>query len=65
MSPPFYTTVVQLPNANSPTPPKIQNSEKFYPFFTDALGAIDGTHIHCTPSAADCDLARNCKGILT
>jgi hypothetical protein len=56
---------VQLPDANSPTPPEIRNSEKFYPFFADALGAIDGTHIHCTPSAADRDSARNRKGVLT
>ena len=65
MPPPFYTTVVQLLNANLPTPSEIQNSKKFYPFFADALGAIDRTHIHYTPSVADCDLARNCKGILT
>ena len=62
---PFYTAVVQLSDANSPTPPEIRNSEKFYPFFADALGAIDGTHIHCIPSAADHDSARNCKVILT
>ena len=64
-SPPFYIAVVQLPNANLPTPLEIWNSEKFYPFFSDALVAIDGTHIHCIPSAADRNLARSCKDILT
>ena len=65
MSPPFYTAVVQLPDANSPTPPEIWNSEKFYPFFANALGAIDGTHIFCTPSAEDRDSTRDRKGNLT
>ena len=62
---PFYTAHVQLPDADSPIPPEIQNSHKFYPFFDGALGAIDGTHIRCTPSAADHDGARNRKGVLT
>jgi hypothetical protein len=28
------------------TPDVIQNSNKFYPMFKDAIGALDGTHIH-------------------
>ena len=62
-TPPFYTTLVLLTDVNSPTPLKIWNSEKFYPFFADALGVIDGTHINCTPFAADCDATRNRKGV--
>jgi hypothetical protein len=64
-TPPFYTACVLLPKSNSPTPPKIQESPKFYPFFEGALGAIDGTHICCTSSAADRDASRNRKGMLT
>jgi hypothetical protein len=64
-TPPFYTACVLLPKSNSPTPPKIQESPKFYPFFEGALGAIDGTHIRCTSSAADRDASRNRKGMLT
>jgi hypothetical protein len=56
---------VQLPEANSPIPPKIRDSPKFHPFFDGALGAIDGTHIRCTSSAADRDATRNRKGVLT
>ena len=56
---------MQLPEANSPTPPEIRKSDKLYPFFDGALGAIDGTHIRCTSSAADRDMTRNRKGILT
>jgi DDE superfamily endonuclease len=48
-----------------PTPPEIQASPKFYPFFDGTLGAIDGTHILCNPSATDHDMIRNHKGVLT
>ena len=56
---------MQLPAADSPTPLEIRESPKFYPFFDGALGAIDGTHIRCTSSAADRDMSRNRKGVLT
>jgi len=65
VTPPFYTTYVQLPDADLPTPPKIWKSPKFHPFFDHALGAIDGTHILCKSSAIDCDVTRNHKGVLT
>jgi hypothetical protein len=64
-TPPFYTACVRLPDANSPTPPEIRESPKFYPFFDRALGAIDGTHIRCTSSAEERDATRNRKGMLT
>ena len=64
-TPPFYTTYVRLPDAESPTPTEIRRSRKFYPFFEGALGAIDGTHIRCTASGADRDTTRNRKGQLT
>lgn len=64
-SPPFYTSYVRLPNENDPTPPEILNNPKFHPFFEDALGAIDGTHINCTPSAEQRQAARDRKGALT
>src|SRR5260370_38474774 len=63
--PPFYTTYVHLPDADSPTPPEIQSSPKFSPFFDCTLGSIDGTHIRCTSSATDLDMSRNCKGVPT
>ena len=64
-SAPFYTKNVQLPHDHQPVPPKIQNNPKFFPFFKDALGAIDGTHINCTTSAADRQSARDRKGMIT
>ncbi|KJA13257.1 hypothetical protein HYPSUDRAFT_122442, partial [Hypholoma sublateritium FD-334 SS-4] len=57
----FYNKHVQLPRVGDPTPEYIRGSSKFYPFFQDAIGAMDGTHINCCPSAADRHAARNRK----
>jgi hypothetical protein len=70
-SPLFYTQYVHLPPVGIPTPPIILNSPKFYPFFKDTLGAIDGTHINCSASPemrqAACDrkggVTQNCLAI--
>jgi hypothetical protein len=64
-SAPFYNDYVKLPHIHAPTPPEIRNNPKFYPFFQGALGAIDGTHINCCPSAANRQAARDRKGGLT
>lgn len=64
-SPPFYTLYVQLPTADSPIPDFILHNPKFFPFFEGALGAVDGTHIHCMPSAKERDLAWNRKGFMS
>jgi hypothetical protein len=48
-SPPFYTTYVCQPIANHPPPDEILNNPKFWPFFKDAIGALDGSHIHTSP----------------
>ena len=36
---------VQLPDTTSPIPDEILSNPKFYPYFKDALGVIDGTYI--------------------
>jgi hypothetical protein len=64
-SPPFYTQYVHLPPVGIPTPPIILNNPKFYPFFKDALGAMDGTHINCSASAEMHQAARDRKGGVT
>jgi hypothetical protein len=64
-SDPFFNKHVQLPHDHQPVPPKIRDNPKFFPFFKDTLGAIDGTHINCTTSAADRQAARDRKGTLT
>lgn len=61
-SPGIYDKYVQLPRVGDPTPEVIRNDPRVMPFFQDAIGAIDGTHIPCMPSAAERDTARNRKG---
>jgi hypothetical protein len=64
-SPPFYNQYVHLPPIGAPTPPEILNNLKLYPFFKDALGAIDGTHINCSAMAAMWQAAHDRKGGVT
>ncbi|KAF8187944.1 hypothetical protein K438DRAFT_1490367, partial [Mycena galopus ATCC 62051] len=40
----FYKKHVHLPDDN--TPPQIRDNPKLYPYFRDAVGAIDGSHFH-------------------
>ncbi|XP_059658403.1 protein ALP1-like [Cornus florida] len=37
--------IIRPPDFNI-VPPEIRNNDKFYPFFKNCVGAIDGTHIH-------------------
>jgi hypothetical protein len=37
----------------------------FYPYFADALGALDGTYIACEPPAVERESSRNRKGFLS
>jgi hypothetical protein len=66
-SAPFYTTHVRFPAANNfgPVSSRIHGNPKFWPFFKDALGAIDGSHIHCAPPACERASYRNCKGFVS
>ncbi|KAJ6469809.1 hypothetical protein C8R47DRAFT_989158, partial [Mycena vitilis] len=57
----FYTKYVHLPEADAPPPPAIRNNPKWWPYFKNVLGAIDGTHINCSPSAEELHTARNRK----
>ena len=64
-SPPFYTCYVHLPTADDLVPSKIRNNSKFWPFFRDTLGAMDSSHIHSTPPAAERASNRNQKGFIS
>ena len=64
-SPPFYTDNVHLPHDHSPVPPETQKNPKFFPFFKDALGVIDGTHINYSPTTTDQQAAHDQKGTVT
>ena len=62
---PFYTKYVRLLTANDPVPPEIHNNSKFWPYFKDALGALDGSHIHSAPPAYERPANRNRKGFIS
>lgn len=64
-SPPFYTKYIHLPTADDPTPSKIRQNPKFWPYFKDALGALDGSHIHISPPACEHSSYRNRKGFIS
>ena len=38
---------------------------KFFPFFKDALSTIDGTHINCSPTTTERQVAHDQKGTVT
>jgi hypothetical protein len=61
-SPSFYSKYVYLPDASESPPSAIRDNPKFWPFFDGAIGAIDGTHVRCCPSASERAAARNRKG---
>ena len=60
--PSFFNRYVKLPAADDPVPSHIGDNPKFYPFFMNVIGAMDGTHIACAPAAEDRDATRNRKG---
>src|SRR5882762_11532098 len=64
-SPPFYTKYVCLPTTDDPVPPEIYNNPKFWPYFRDTLGALDGSHIHSAPPASEHGVHRNRKGFVS
>ena len=60
-SDPFYPKYVCMPGASSLVPPKIRYNPKFWPFFKDALGAIDGSHFASAPPQEEQPFCRNRK----
>ena len=64
-SAPFYTTYVTLPNADTPPSWWILYNNKMWPFFKNALGAIDGSHIPCAPPTIKHGLNQNQKGFMS
>jgi hypothetical protein len=51
-SPPFYMQYVSLPDPDE-VPPEIKENPKWFPFFKDVIGALDGTHVRCTSTEKD------------
>lgn len=64
-SQPFYTTYVCLPKQGDPVSSLIRDNPKFWPFFRNAIGALDGSHIHSAPPAHERASNRNRKGFVS
>jgi len=64
-SPPFYVKYVCLPTASDPIPSRFRNNPKFWPYFQDALGALDGSHFAISPPANERASNRNRKGFVS
>ena len=62
---PFYTKYVLLPTADDPVPSEIRENPKLWPYFKDALGALDSSHIHSSPPAIQRLFHRNRKGSIS
>ena len=61
---PFYTTYVKPPSVDNLSP-KIRSNKKFWPYFKDTIGAIDGSHLLIVLPAYLASLYQNCKGFLS
>jgi hypothetical protein len=55
---------INLPKHEEP-PDAISNNPKFYPFFSDCIGALDGTHIAAKVPTENAAAFRNRKGYLS
>jgi DDE superfamily endonuclease len=62
---PFYANHVHLPVVGDPPPPEIAKNPKFWPYFKDAVGALDGSHIHSAPPVDERSAHRNRKGFVS
>lgn len=63
-SDPFYTSSVRMPTADTPISVKITNDPRFH-FFSDCIGAVDGTHIRAFVPIEEHANMRNRKGYLS
>ncbi|KAF8546257.1 hypothetical protein OG21DRAFT_1367540, partial [Imleria badia] len=59
-SDPFYSSNVQLPTVDTPVATKILDDCRFR-YFSDCVGAVDGTHIHAFVLAEEHANMRNRK----
>ena len=60
--PAVYNAYIKFPTTDTPTAIEIASNEKFFPFFKDVLGAIDGSHLLVHPLASERARYRDRKG---
>ncbi|KAH1082220.1 hypothetical protein J1N35_010531 [Gossypium stocksii] len=59
----LYKLVIRLPDESIPS--EIRNNPRFYPYFKDCIGALDGTHVHTSVPLNIQGRFRNHKGGIT
>ncbi|XP_040963950.1 uncharacterized protein [Gossypium hirsutum] len=59
----LYRLVIRLPDES--TPSEIRNNPRFYPYFKDCIGALDGTHIRASVPLSMQGRFRSRKGGMT
>jgi hypothetical protein len=64
-NPNFSDVYMHLPSDGTPLSKIIISNPKFYPYFKDAVGAVDCTHIHTRPSDGARARYRDRNGALT
>ncbi|MQL86611.1 hypothetical protein Taro_019148 [Colocasia esculenta] len=58
-------TYIKLPTLTDPVHPRIRHDDRFYPYFKDAIGAIDGTHVPAHILREKQARYRNRKGVVS
>ena len=61
----LYKDVIHLPDIDTPLATRIADDDKYRPYFSDCLGALDGTHIDVHVTPVDQPRYRNRKGHLS
>ena len=61
----LHQHLVQLPKPTRPLDRRIALDQKYYPYFKDCVGALDGTHIPAFVSVGEAPAYRNRKGFLS
>jgi hypothetical protein len=61
----MYPSFVHLPDLTTPLAGRISDDRRFFPFFKDCIGAIDGTHITASVPTEEHSRYRNRKGFLS
>ncbi|MQL86485.1 hypothetical protein Taro_019012, partial [Colocasia esculenta] len=56
---------IKVPSLTDPVHPRIRHDDRFYPYFKDAIGAIDGTHVTAHILREKQARYRNLKGVIS
>lgn len=61
----LHTEIINLPTKDDAIHPRIAEDSKYFPYFQDCLGELDGTHIPTHVSSINGAAYRNRKDVLS